>query len=100
MFFGETINFKRGKDKKKRIRRRGNLLISNKVIAGYKPVQTSYIINSKNPNNISRIQYQINKEGKQAFLGLPRKLNKKERNIVLQKGYLKGDYDKDGKIRK
>jgi hypothetical protein len=93
--YGRTIG---AKDKKKRIRKRGALLISNELMPGYKPHQTTYIGNSENNNKILRVQYQ-HKDGEEnnlAFLGKPRYLNVKERVQLLKQGFLKGDYKQDG----
>ena len=65
---------------------------------GYKPHQTTYIASSIKKNGILRVQYQ-HKNGEEnnlAFLGKPRYINVRERNQLLNQGFLNGDYKRDG----
>ena len=71
--------------------------IADTIQPGYKALMTSYLSSSIHPGKILRLQYQRNDKTKDtAFLGKPRHLNNKEQKEFNKKGFLKGDYDKDG----
>ncbi len=96
-FLSDLSSFGRRRGSKDRkLRKRGALLISDKPMDGYRPVQTTYISSTSNPNRITRIQYQQNAQGKTAFLGKPKRLNEKEKQTYFRQGYIKGDYKANG----